>query len=507
MDEKEKEYKNLSDDENGSEFTPVPDKPGTRSIQLKPFSFVMLIFGLILITAGITFFILTAGEDKVVEVVKPAQQGVDRQEFNKLYEAYDNLKNDYFQDIDDEAVIDGAINGMVDALGDPYSDYLNEDEARQLNESISSSFEGIGAEIQEQDGYIAVVSPIKNSPAERAGLLPKDMITAVDGKSIQGMSSSEAVLLIRGEKGSPVTLTIKRAGTDEPIEVKIIRDVIPIETVYYEMDSDKIGYVRITSFSMGTYKELLTALDSMEKDGMAGLVVDVRQNPGGILNGALEISDLFVEKGKNLLQSKEKGQNAEVYQATNGRKVKVPVTVLIDDGSASASEILAAALSESSGIPLVGVTTFGKGTVQSPKDLDDGSNLKITTAKWLTPDGNWIHEKGIKPDFEVPYPSYAMLPYLNPGDEMKEGLLSSTVKTAEEMLKAVGYNPGEVDGLFDKVTEEAVIELQKDLNIEPSGILAGDSTTGLMEKLRTKIEEDDPQLLKAKELLLEKLAK
>ncbi len=176
-----------------------------------------------------------------------------------------NLKNDYFQDIDEAAIINGAINGMVDALGDPYSDYLNEDEARQLNESISSSFEGIGAEIQEQDGFIAVVSPIKNSPAERAGILPKDKITAVDGESIQGMSSSEAVLLIRGEKGTPVTLTIMRVGTDEPIDVKIIRDVIPIETVYYEMDSNKIGYVRITSFSMGTYKELLAALDSMEE--------------------------------------------------------------------------------------------------------------------------------------------------------------------------------------------------------------------------------------------------
>ena len=507
MDEKEKEYKNHNDEDNGSEFTSFPDKPGTRSIQLKPFSFVMLIFGLILITAGITFFILTAGDDKVVEVIKPPQQVADREEFNKLYEAYDNLKNDYFQDIDEAAIINGAINGMVDALDDPYSDYLNEDEARQLNESISSSFEGIGAEIQEQDGFIAVVSPIKNSPAERAGLLPKDKITAVDGESIQGMSSSEAVLLIRGEKGTPVTLTVMRVGTDEPIEVKIIRDVIPIETVYYEMDSNKIGYVRITSFSMGTYKELLTALDSMEKDGMAGLVVDVRQNPGGILNGALEISNLFVEKGKNILQSQEKGQNAEVYQATNGRKVKVPVSVLIDDGSASASEILAAALSESSGIPLVGVTTFGKGTVQSPKDLDDGSNLKITTAKWLTPDGNWIHEKGIKPDVEVPYPSYALLPYLNPGEEMKDGLLSSTVKTAEEMLEAIGYNPGEVDGLFDQETEEAVIKLQKDLDIEATGILVGDTTRGLMEKLRTKIEEDDPQLLKAKELIEEKLTK
>ena len=140
---------------------------------------------------------------------------------------------------------------MIDALGDPYSDYLNEEEARQLNESISSSFEGIGAEIQEQDGYIAVVSPIKNSPAERAGILPKDKIIAVDGESIQGMSSSEAVLLIRGEKGTSVTLTIMRVVRHEPIDVKIIRDVIPIETVYYELDQDKIGHVRITSFSIG----------------------------------------------------------------------------------------------------------------------------------------------------------------------------------------------------------------------------------------------------------------
>ena len=241
--------------------------PAKRYIQLKPFSFVMIVFGLILVTAVMTFFILTAGEDKVVEVVKP-QQTVDRQEFKKFYEAYDEMKNNYFEDIDENAVLDGAINGMIDALGDPYSDYLNEEEARQLNESISSSFEGIGAEIQEQDGYIAVVSPIKNSPAEKAGLLPKDKITAVDGESIQGMSSSEAVLLIRGEKGTPVNLTINRAGVEEPIEVKIVRDVIPIETVYAEMDEDGIGHVHITSFSTGTYEELLAALDEMEEEGI-----------------------------------------------------------------------------------------------------------------------------------------------------------------------------------------------------------------------------------------------
>lgn len=482
----------------------VHEPHGKRYIQLKPFSFVMLVFGLILITTVVTFFILTAGEDKVVEVVKP-QQTADRQEFQKFYEAYDEMKKNYFQDIDDSAILDGAINGMVDALGDPYSDYLNEQEARQLNESISSSFEGIGAEIQEQNGYIAVVSPIKNSPAEKAGVLPKDQITAVDGESIQGMSSSEAVLLIRGEKGTPVTLTINRAGVEDPIEVKIVRDVIPIETIYAEMDEDGIGHIHITSFSTGTYEELLSTLDDMEAEGLKGLVIDVRQNPGGILDAAIEISDLFVENGKNLFQYKDKREKADIYPASKGRKVEVPVTVVIDDGSASASEILAGALSESAGIPLVGITTFGKGTVQSPQNLPDGSNLKLTTAKWLTPNGNWIHEKGITPDVEVPYPSYAMLPFLDPSVEMKEGLVSATVESAEEMLEVLGYHPGEVDGLFDSETTAAVEKLQADLELDITGVLTANTTFGLMDKLRQKIADDDPQLLKAKELLLEKI--
>lgn len=500
MDEKDK----VSKDNNENVDAEQKSEPAKKYIKLKPFSFVMVIFGLILITATITFFVLTTGDDKVVEVVKP-QQKSERKEFVKLYEAFDAVKENYFQDVDEDVAIDGAINGMIEALDDPYSDYLNQEEAQQLHESISSSFEGIGAEIQEQDNYIVVVSPIKNSPAERAGMLPKDKITAVDGKSIQGMSSSEAVLLIRGKKGSPVVLTVLRGESTEPIEVEIIRDVIPIETVYYEMDDDKIGHVRLTSFSTDTYEELLTALDEMEADDLKGLVVDVRQNPGGILETAIDISDLFVETGKNLFQYQEKDKDPDVYPASNSRKVKVPVTVLIDDGSASASEILAGALSESAGIPLIGINTFGKGTVQSPRDLPDGSNLKLTTAKWLTPDGNWIHEKGIAPDVEVQYPSYAMLPYLDPALEMEEGLLSPPVKAAEEMLEAVGYHPGEIDGLYDEETIKAVKKLQNELKLEETGILVGDTTLGLMEKLRTKIEKDDPQLLKAKELLLEKL--
>ena len=230
---------------------------------------------------------------------------------------------------------------------------------------------------------------------------------------------------------------------------------------------------------------------------MEGLIVDVRQNPGGMLNTAIDISDLFVEKDKNLFQYEGKGNNPEVYVASDGRKVNVPVTLIIDDGSASASEILAGALKESANVPLIGIKTYGKGTVQTPKDLPDGSNLKLTTAKWLTPDGNWIHEVGIEPDIEVPYPSYALLPFLDPSMEMKEGMVSPAVKTAEEMLSAVGYDPGEIDGLFDQSTATAVSELQKALSLQEDGILVGDTTYGLMNELRNKIHDRGSSVVKS----------
>lgn len=476
-----------------------------RYFKIKPFSLVMLIFTLVILTAGITFFALTFGDDKVVEVVSP--QKTDRQEFQKFYDAYDEIKKNYFEDIDDKTVLDGAINGMVDALDDPYSDYLNTEETEHLMENISSSFQGIGAEIQESEGYIKVVSPIKNSPAEKVGLLPNDLIQSVDGKSIQGMSSSEAVMLIRGEKGTTVTLTIKRGEKAEPFDVKIKRDDIPIETVYAEMLDGGIAHIRMTTFSEHTYDELLAALDEMEAKGMKGLVLDVRQNPGGVLDGALKISDLFLDKGKTILQTEEKGKKPVLYPASGGRKVKVPVALVVDDGSASASEILAGALKESSDIPIVGIKTFGKGTVQSPLDMKDGSNLKITTAKWLTPDGNWIHKKGIEPDVKVDYPPYAMLPFLDPSEEMKEGVVSANTETAKEMLKAVGYDVGKIDGLFDEKMTQAVKKLQSDLKVEENGVLSGDTAIGLMNKLREKIEKDDPQLLKAKQVVLDKVGK
>lgn len=477
------------------EKQPEQSQPATRYIRLKPFNFIMLMVLTILFTSGLTIFALTFGDKKVVEVP------TEREEFSQLYDAYDELKEKYYTEIDDEKIVHGAINGMFEALDDPYSDYMEKEEAEQFNSDLSSSFQGIGAEIQERNGNIVVVSPIKNSPAEKAGLLPEDIIVSVDGKSLQGMSATEAVLLIRGKKGTPVTLTIKRGDSEELIEMTIIRDDIPIETVYGEMGDDKIAHIQITSFSENTAEELKEILEQYEKDGMKSIILDVRQNPGGYLNAAIDISNLFVEKGKPIVQLQGRKGEPEIVLAENGKKYKLPIVVLIDNGSASASEILAGALKESAGATIVGLTSFGKGTVQTVTQLPDGSNLKFTTGKWLTPNGNWIHEKGIKPDVEIPYPEYLSIAYVDPKTELQRGTVSNYVKSVEQMLDALGYNAGTIDETYDASTEAAVVQFQKDKGLERTGKVSGDTTYALMDALREKIQKEDPHVLKAKELL------
>lgn len=473
----------------------IQEKPASRFFKIKPFTFIMIMFLTIILSSGLTVLALTFGDQKVVEVP------VERKEFKKLYEAYDELKAKYYIEIDDEKVIYGAINGMFDALGDPYSDYMDKKEAEKFDSELSSSFQGIGAEIQERNGHIVVVSPIKNSPAEKAGLLPEDVILYVDGQSLQGMSATEAVLLIRGEKGTPVELTIQRNNLEEPIKLTIIRDDIPIETVYGEMGEDKIAHIQITSFSEKTAEELKNILTQYEQEGMKSIILDVRQNPGGLLKAAVDISRLFIEDGKPIVQLQGRDGKPEIVYSEKGKKFKYPIIVLIDNGSASASEILAGALKESAGAKLVGLTSFGKGTVQTVSEMQDGSSLKYTTGKWLTPKGNWINEKGIKPDVEVPYPDYLKIAYVDPSSELSNGTVSNNVYAAEQMLEALGYDVGSVDNKFDQGTESAVKQFQKDHNLEQTGTIVGDTTYALLNGLREKIEKEDPHVLKAKELL------
>ncbi|WP_436975856.1 S41 family peptidase [Peribacillus simplex] len=488
--------KNESGEASVEEENQKQPKEAGKFIKIKKFTFIMGIFLVIFLTAGITTIALTFGDEKV-ESLAPDKHA----EFEKLYSTYDTIKDNYYEEIDQDKLVDGAINGMIKSLDDPYSAYMDKKEASSFHESISSSFEGIGAEIQEQDGQIMVVSPIKGSPAEKAGVKPNDIILSVDGKSVEGLSSSEAVLKIRGEKGTKVDLSISRAGESDPIELTIKRDTIPIETVYAEMLDDGVAKIQVTSFSEHTVQELKTALEEMSKKDMKGLVLDLRGNPGGLLDQAIEMASLFIPNGKVVLQVEDRSGKKEVYKSKNDGELKIPVVVLIDDGSASASEIVAAAVSESADIPLIGVKSFGKGTVQTAQDFEDGSNFKYTAAKWLTPEGNWIHKKGIKPDINVKLPDYASLPYISPDKELKASDSSSEVKAAEEMLKEAGHDPGKIDGFFDEATTNAVIAFQKEQKIKETGTIKDDTTVKLMQVIREKILKNDTQVKKAVEVL------
>lgn len=481
------------------EINKEPGEQQTGFIQMKKFHFIMLLFFVVFLSAGITTFALAFGDEKAVPVTS------ERKEFEKLFSAFDTIKNSYFKEVDDNKLVNGAINGMIESLDDPYSDYMNEDEAASFHQSISSSFEGIGAEIQERDGFIVIVSPLKGSPAEKAGIRPEDKVLSVDGKSIQGMSSTEAVMLIRGEKGTKVELEIERPGIEEHLKITIVRDTIPIETVYGEMIEDGIAKIQITSFSDNTSQELISILNDLQKQGMKGIVLDLRQNPGGLLDQAIKISSLFVPEGEILFKIEDRDGNIEEMKSNNKNNPNIPLVVVIDKGSASASEILAAAVSESADIPLVGEKSFGKGTVQRAQDFSDGSNIKFTTEKWLTPDENWIHEKGIKPDYEVTLPDYSNLTIINPDEEFKLSSSSTQIKSAQSMLKALGYDPGREDGFFDEKTEEALKKFQTAEKLEATGILKGETTLKLMEKLRELINNNDTQIKKAVELLKEQL--
>lgn len=315
------------------------------------------------------------------------------------------LESKYIEGYEKDALIESAFEGYVRGIGDPYTSYFSKEEFELFMEDSAGSYEGIGVVVTfgENGEDIEVLSPFAGSPGEKAGVLQGDRILKVDGVDISGMSLEEAVKLIKGPKGTPVILTVYRKQTDKMIDLNIIRDVINMETVTYEMLEGDIGYMNISGFQEVTYDQFMEGLKALESQGQKGMIIDLRNNPGGLVYIVAEIADELLKEGLIVYTEDKDGKREEIYSDEKHQFDK-PLVILVNEYSASASEILAGAVKDHGVGKIVGTNTFGKGLVQGSYQLDDGSAIKVTIAKYFTPNGNYIHEIGIKPDFEVELP-------------------------------------------------------------------------------------------------------
>lgn len=326
------------------------------------------------------------------------------EELKKFIDNYNYIVDNYYGDLDKKELIDNAISGMIESIDDPYTTYIDESDSNTFSTTLEGSFEGIGIEIvNDSDNNIIVYSVIKNSPAEKADIQPLDIIKSINGKKLEGTSTSDFVSMIKQSENPIITLEISRKNETLTKEVKREKVTITsVESEIIEKQSKKIGYMYLSIFANNTYNQFKNQLEELEKKGMDCLIIDVRSNTGGHLTAVENILSLFLDSSHVIYQTEDKNGIVKTYSKGNTTK-EYKIVVLTNESSASASEILAAAMSEEYGATLVGKTTYGKGTVQELKTLPDGEQYKFTTKKWLTPKGNWINEKGVQVDVEVEF--------------------------------------------------------------------------------------------------------
>ncbi len=324
-------------------------------------------------------------------------------DFSLLWEAYNSIKKNYINadDIDYQRLVHGSISGIIRSLGDPHSVFFNPEDTKRFLEDADGEFEGVGMEVGIRDDKFQVIAPLKGTPADRAGLKTGDLILEIDGKSTANLSVEECVRLIRGPKGTEVTLTILREGWSDSEKITIERDVIELPSLEWEIIENNLAHVEFYHFHKNAEKDFSEMALSILNSPAEGIILDLRNNTGGYLGVSKNIAGWFFEKG-DLFVIQDFGEHQEkIYTKGTGRLLKYPIVVIINQGSASASEILAGALRDHKNSPLVGKRSFGKGSIQRLNYLSDGSSIKITVAKWLTPDGTPISEEGLDPDFEV----------------------------------------------------------------------------------------------------------
>lgn len=319
-------------------------------------------------------------------------------DLKKVVDTYYAIVDNYYGELDRDKLIDGAVEGMISSVGDTFTSYSDTDSTSSFDETINGSYEGIGCTVATlEDGTISVIDMFENSPSYKAGLKVGDIILKVDGESYEGKNSNDISNYIKNSGKSKIVLTVKRDNEEKDISINLSKVEIPhVSGKVIEQDSKKIGYIKISLFASNSYKQFKNKLDELEKSNIDDLIIDVRDNSGGYLSSVTDICNLFLDKGKVIYQLEDSKGKVKKKDTTKEKR-KYDIVVLINDGSASASEILASAIKESYGGDIVGTNSYGKGTVQQTKKLLDGSMIKYTTQKWLTPDGNSINGVGVTP--------------------------------------------------------------------------------------------------------------
>ncbi len=358
--------------------------------------------------AGICLTLLITGPQgaQLAAVAKASAGAATYSQLNLFGEVFERVKSDYVEKPDDAKLVEGAINGMITSL-DPHSRYMNESAWREMQETTHGEFGGLGIEVTMEDGLVKVVAPMDDTPAAKAGILSGDLITNIDDEAVQGLTLEQAVNKMKGPINTTTRLTIMRKGSEAPVNVSIVREIIRVRPVSYHTDGGNIGYIRISSFNEQTTDELKKAISDISKEipsaNLTGYVVDLRNNPGGLLDQAVSVSSAFMARGEVVSTRGRTPEETQRFTARGGDLIKgKPLVVLINGGAASACEIVAGAFHDHKRATLIGTRSFGKGSVQTIIPLGAGNGaLALTTARYFTPSGRSIQAKGVSPDIEV----------------------------------------------------------------------------------------------------------
>lgn len=446
-----------------------------------------------------------------------AEENVEVKDIEYVDEQLDFLKKlirhvefYYVEDVDYEKVVNEIYEGLFDAL-DPYSTYFTDSEFDNFVEAVSGEYSGVGVVLTTRDNQSVVVSAMADGPSNKAGIQPEDIIVSINGQDVSGDTTEYIVSLLRGEPGTDVNIGVKREGYAQPILFKITRETIKIDSVFYEMKEDGIAYIRITSFDNNTDEEFKDALEELKKNNPKALILDLRDNGGGYVHVALEVAEEIVPEGP-MMHYESKGEITQTIESETSQ-IDIPIAVLVNGGTASASEIVTGAIQDTNSGTIIGTQTFGKGSAQSSDKLMEGGGIKLTIAHFLTPNKNIIHEKGITPDIiienKVSQELESVIEQVKTFAPMIESIkptLNDTglnVYGAQQRLALLGYDEVKMTGTLDEKTFEAIKHFQSAQGIYPYGVL--DLTT--RDLLNTEVAnyltklDKDPQLEKAIEIL------